>query len=100
MISIKTKDEFYELIKGERVFVDFYADWCAPCKMLDMVLEEVESERDDYTFVRVDSDRFRALAKDYKVLTVPVVMVFSSGNVLKEQKGFMRKEEVLSFLDR
>ena len=100
MVSVKTKEEFEELIKGDFVLVDFFADWCGPCKMLDMVLEEVEEERQDVTFVRIDSDRFRSIGRDYKVITVPHVIIFSKGEVVREQKGFMRKEEVLSFLDR
>ena len=99
MRAIKTKEEFEELIKGDFVFVDFFADWCGPCKMLDMVLEEVEQEREDVLFVKVDSDRFRSIGKDYGVLTVPDVIIFSHGEVVREKKGFMRKEEVLAFLD-
>ena len=98
MISIKSPLEFEEAIKGDKVFVDFYADWCGPCKMLDMVLEEIESEMDDVTFVKVDADRFRNLCKEYKVLNVPVCMVFEKGKMVRSQSGFMRKEELMDFI--
>lgn len=100
MVSIKTASEFEELIKNECVFVDFYADWCGPCKMLDMVLEEVETECPNVMFVKVDSDRFRSIAKDYKVLTVPSLFIFSGGKVVRNQTGFMRKEELLEFINQ
>lgn len=100
MIHISSKAQFEEAIKGDFVFVDFYADWCGPCKMLDMVLEDVEKDRSDVTFVKVDTDRFLSIAKEYKVLSVPALFIFSHGEVKKEAKGFMRKEELLSFLEQ
>ncbi len=100
MVSIKTALEFEEAIKEDKVFVDFYADWCGPCKMLDMVLEEVETECPDVHFVKVDSDRFRSIAKDYHVLTVPCLILFSQGKVVKQQSGFLRKEELIAFLNQ
>mgnify|MGYP002622296083 FL=1 len=68
--------------------------------MLDMVMEEVESECNDVTFVKVDADRFRSIAKDYKVLSVPVLCLFSNGKLEKQQSGFMRKEELLTFIGK
>ena len=100
MVAIKTAFELDEYIKQGKVLVDFYADWCGPCKMLDMVLEEVEQEVEGITFVRVDSDRFRRLAKDYKVMSVPVLCLFEDGKLVKQQSGFMRKEELLSFIQQ
>ena len=98
MVALKTAFEFDEVIKGEKVLVDFSADWCGPCKMLDMVMEEVEAERSDITFVKVDADRFRSIAKDYKVISVPVLCLFENGKLVKQQSGFMRKEELLNFI--
>ncbi len=99
MVSLKTALEFNDLIKGDKVLVDFYADWCGPCKMLNMVLEELEPELNDITIVKVDADRFRSVAKDYSVINVPVVCLFSNGKLIKQQSGFMRKEELLEFIN-
>lgn len=99
MQSIKMLSDFDELIKQEKVVAYFYADWCGPCKMLDMILEDIEEETPDITFVKVDADRFRKICKDYRVLSVPVLIMFSNGKVVKEQSGLMRREEVLSFLN-
>lgn len=98
MITIKTAGEFQEIIKSDRVIVEFYADWCTPCKMIDMIIEEIEEEN-NISFVKVDTDRFRSIAKENKVLTVPVVKIFEHGKVVKEKQGLMRKDELLSFIN-
>lgn len=100
MVSLKMPYEFDELIKGELVVVDFFADWCGPCKMLDIVIEEVAEENPDITFVKVDADRFRSIAKEYHVLSVPVVAIFSNGKVVRQRSGLMRKEELLDFIGK
>ena len=99
MVVLKTAQEFSELIKGENILVNFTAEWSGPAKMMDMVFEEVESDLDGFTLVKVDSDRFRSIAKDYQVVNVPVICLFANGKVVKKQNGFMRKEELLSFIN-
>lgn len=99
MLTIKSTNEFQEIIKDEKVVVEFFAEWCTPCKMLDMVIEEIESENPSITFVKVDTDRFRSIAKEYKVLTVPVIKIFSLGKEEKSKQGLMRKDELLSFIN-
>ena len=94
MRHIKTVDEFNEVIKSERVLIDFYADWCNPCKMMEMILEDVE----DIEIYKVDVDRFRKIAKDYKVLSIPAIKIFSNGKVEKESVGFMSREELNNFI--
>ena len=100
MITLKTANEFHELIQGDFVVVSFTAEWSGPCKMFDLILEEVALECSEPTFVKVDSDRFRSIAKEYNVVTVPVVCIFSNGKVVKQQSGLMRKEELLSFINQ
>ena len=95
MKHIKTVEEFHEVIKKERVLVDFYADWCNPCKMLGMILEDV----DKIEVVKVDVDRFGSIAKEYKVLSIPALKIFSNGEVVKERTGLMSREELDKFID-
>lgn len=98
MKYIKTVSEFNEAIKGEKVLVDFYADWCGPCQMLGSVLEEVDKELDDIAIVKVNTDNFLSLARDYKIMSIPAIKLFSNGEIIKEKVGFMTKDELLEFL--
>ena len=98
MKYLKTEKEFYEIIKGEKVLIDFYADWCGPCNMLATVLEEVVKERTDIEIVKVNTDTFMNLAREYKVMSIPALKIFSNGKLIKEQNGFLTKNELLEFL--
>ena len=99
MEYIKSVSEFNELIQNEKVLVDFYAEWCGPCQMLGKVLEEVDKEKDDIKIVKVNTDDFLSLAKDFKIMSIPAVKVFENGKVIEEKVGFMTKNELLEFID-
>ncbi len=98
MISLKIASKFEEIIKEEKVLVAFTADWSSPSKMIEMVLEDIEAEQPELKIVKVDSDRFRSIAKNYSVVNLPVLIIFSNGKVVKQQSGFMRREELLAFI--
>lgn len=100
MVTLKTANELNELIKNPKVLVEFCTEWSTPCKMIDMVLEEIENEQKDIIFIKVDIDRYRSIAKEYKVLNVPVICIISDGRVLKQQSGMMRKEELLDLIQQ
>ena len=95
MTHIKSENEFYEIIKKDKILVDFYADWCGPCKMLEMILQDIE----DIEIVKVDIDRFRNIAKEYKVLSIPSLKIFSNGEIIKEKTGFMTRDELQKFIN-
>ena len=97
MREIKTKSEFEELIKG-KVLVDFYADWCGPCKMLRPILERV-GEKLDYEIVGLNVDMFRSIAMKYRVMSIPNLILFENGKVIKEEKGFKTEDELGLFLE-
>lgn len=99
MLTIKTALEFKELIEKDKVIVEFYADWSTPSKMLEMIINEIEEERKELIFVKVDTDRFRSIAKEYNVVNIPVIKIFSNGKEKKEKQGLMRKEELLDFIE-
>lgn len=86
--------DFNTLIK-EKVLVDFYANWCGPCKMLAPVLEEVES---DLKVIKVDTDEFDELSQEYGVMTIPTLILFDKGKEIKRNIGFINKEDLEEFL--
>ena len=89
------KQNFKELIK-EKVLVDFYANWCGPCKMLAPELERVES---NIKVIKVDVDEFEDLAREYGVMSIPTLVLFEDGKELKRTIGFMDKDRIQNFID-
>ena len=97
MTIIKSIKEFNELIKEDKVLVDFYADWCGPCKMISPILEQVEKE-EEVTIVKVNVDELQDLAMKYGVMTIPNLKLFEKGKIKNENVGLMSKDEVKNFI--
>ena len=90
------KENFNELIK-EKTVVDFYATWCGPCKMLGPIFEEVAKEA-DIKFVKVDIDEHEELCREYKVMSVPTLILFENGKEVRRNIGFIPKEKLEEFI--
>ena len=88
------KESFIELTKN-KVLVDFYADWCGPCKMLSPILEQVESP---IKVIKVNVDKHEDLAREYGVMSIPTLVLFENNKELKRNIGFIGKEQVEKFL--
>ena len=97
---IESIQEFEEAIKGEKVLLDFYADWCGPCKMLAPVLEDISRENEDVTIVKVNVDELGALAQRYKVQAIPSLFYLEGGIVKNQSLGYMNKNQLLNFLGK
>lgn len=92
------KENFNELIT-DKAIVDFYATWCGPCKMLSPVFESVSEEIKDTKFIKVDVDKFEELCRNYKVMSVPTLILFENGKEIKRKIGFIPKEQLIKFID-
>ena len=91
------EDDFNEIIKN-KVLVDFYADWCGPCKMLAMEIEKVASEI-DIDIVKVNVDDEEDIARRYGVMSIPTLILFENGQELKKTIGFMPKDKIKEFIE-
>ncbi|HEU4449539.1 MAG TPA: thioredoxin [Gaiellaceae bacterium] len=91
--------EVIERSASEPVVVDFWADWCGPCKTLTPVLEQAVAERDGITLAKVDTDANQELAMRYGVRGIPNVKAFRNGQVVDEFVGALPRQAVESFLD-
>ncbi len=74
--------------------VDFGANWCGPCKSLLPILEEVTSEDSTKKIVKIDIDEQEELAAEYKIMSVPTLLVFKNGEVIDKSVGLVQKDEV------
>tara|TARA_R110000803_G_scaffold48837_8_gene101590 strand:+ start:22356 stop:22676 length:321 start_codon:yes stop_codon:yes gene_type:complete len=89
--------EFKELQTGNnRIFVDFYADWCGPCKMMMPVLEKVSEELSDtgVTFVKVNADEERELSAEFGVRGIPTFVMIENGEVKNRFSGVKGKDDL------
>lgn len=97
-----TKDNFDEIVlNGDKpVLLDFYADWCGPCKALAPVFAEVAAERSDVVFAKVNIDAEIDLAKTFKVRSVPTLVLMDKGETLGYSLGSKGKVQLNGFLDK
>lgn len=95
MKIIESVKEYDEILAGnEKVFVDFYADWCGPCKMLGPVVEQVSQEVEGVHFVKVNVDNNPDIAQRYGIMSIPTLIAFKNGEVVSQSVGFKAKEEL------
>jgi len=94
------KSSFNDIINSNQpVLVDFYADWCGPCKMLAPILKEVKHElKDSIKIVKIDVDKNSAIASKYQVRGVPTMLLFKNGNQLWRQSGVLQKNDIISII--
>ena len=85
-----------KVIKADKpVLVDFYADWCGPCKMMAPVLEEISNERDDVAIYKVNVDEDGELAQRFGVMSIPTFISFKDGEMNKKEMGARPKSSIL-----
>jgi len=95
------KSNFNEIINSETpVLVDFFADWCGPCKMLAPILKDVKKELgEEIKIVKIDIDKNEALAAKFQVRGVPTMLLFKNGKQLWRQSGVLQKQEIISIIN-
>ena len=94
MIKYLEKDNFNEEIKKGKILVDFYADWCGPCKMMGEVLEKI----DKVDILKVNVDDFPEIAREYGVMSIPTLIYMENGEEKKKNIGFITKDQVEEML--
>ncbi|MEF9990343.1 MAG: thioredoxin [Christensenellaceae bacterium] len=90
-----------EVLKDKGVvLVDFYADWCGPCKMLGPILEEVDAQiGEKIKIVKINVDEAQAIAQEYGVMSIPTVYLFDGGTKMSKFVGVKSKEEIIDFIE-
>lgn len=94
-----TSENFNETIeKNERVLVDFYADWCGPCKMLAPIIDELEKELENVLVCKVNVDDAPQLAVLFKVEYIPTIVYIKNGQPQASLTGLKTKDEILGMI--
>lgn len=101
MAVIKVNKESFEteVLKAEgKVLVDFFADWCGPCKMLSPIVDEVAEENHGIKVCKINVDDEPELAMRYNVMSIPTLVVIENGEEVNKSVGLVSKDEILNLV--
>ena len=100
MIHIENMEHFQNIINEGVTLVDFYANWCGPCRMLSPFVEEIDEEYSNRAkVVKVDVDDCGDVASTYNINAIPALLVFKDGQLVNTNIGFIPKEDIKKLLD-
>ena len=95
-----TKENYDSIVAGEKpVLLDFYADWCGPCRMVAPILHEIAEERPDVIVGKINVDEEEALAEAFGVYSIPTLVVMKNGEVIRQTSGARPKAQLLAMLE-
>ncbi|MBP5533804.1 MAG: thioredoxin [Lachnospiraceae bacterium] len=100
MAVINVTKENYEEIKnsGKTVLLDFYADWCGPCKMVSPMVDQIAEEHPEYIVGKINVDDEEELAESFGVMSIPTLVVLKNGEQAEKSVGVIPKEKILALL--
>ena len=101
MSAIKAGMKNFEEVRSSAkpVLIDFYADWCGPCKMLSPIVDEIADENPQYLVCKVNVDEEQELADQFGVSSIPTLAVLKNGEVVSRSTGAMPKAQILAMLE-
>ena len=98
---LNVNKENFDSVKNssKAVLLDFYADWCGPCRMVSPIVEEIAAENPQYLIGKINVDKEPELAQQFKVLSIPTLAVIKNGAVINRSVGARPKTEILAMLE-
>ena len=94
---ISSVEEFEKELKEDLVLVDFYADWCGPCKMLAPELEALSDET-GIKILKINVDEVDELARSFRIMSIPTLLLYKAGEQVKRQSAYMPLEQLKEFI--
>lgn len=95
-----TKDNFNDIKNSDKtVLLDFYADWCGPCRMVGPIVDEIAEENPQFLVGKINVDEEQELAQAFGVMSIPTLVVMKNGEVVSKSMGAKPKAQILSMLD-
>lgn len=101
MAIVHANDETFhsEINDSKPVLVDFYADWCGPCKMLAPILESIDEDRANVKIVKVNVDEAENIARSFGVMSIPTLIVFKDGREVAKNIGLVSKNDIMDMIN-
>ena len=101
MAVIKVNNDNFDSVKNsdKKVLIDFYADWCGPCRMVSPIVDEIAEERDDILVGKINVDESPELAMQFGIVSIPTLIVMEKGEIVNKMVGARPKSEILSALE-
>lgn len=94
-----TKDNFDEVKNSDKtVLLDFYADWCGPCRMVGPIIDEIAEENPQLVVGKINVDEQQELAAQFSVMSIPTLVVMKNGEVVTKSMGAKPKDQILAML--
>ncbi len=95
-----TKENYEMVLKSEKtVLLDFYADWCGPCRMVSPLVDQIAEEHPEYLVGKINVDEESELAATFKVVSIPTLVVIKNGKVAVQSAGARPKAQILAMLE-
>ncbi|MBO5837861.1 MAG: thioredoxin [Oscillospiraceae bacterium] len=96
IIHVNKENFQQEVLQSDKpVLIDFWANWCGPCRMIAPIIEEIAQEREDIKVVKIDVDESQELAIQYQIMSIPTLLVVENGKVVNQSVGVKPKDKIL-----
>ena len=99
VISVN-KNNIDEIRNSEKIILlDFYADWCGPCRMVSPIVDEIAKENPEYLVGKINVDEETVLAREFDVSSIPVLLVMKGGKIVNQSVGAKTKQQILAMIE-